>query len=116
MRRKRLEAGVWFVVLLGTFVWVMQAAEVGKNPRDEIVTFTHEKDLRTGRFFDVQVTKCGRCGLVISWVRFDHAGKPVAGRMTSDHKCDPKFKGARFFKDFDPFERLRELQRKLSDR
>lgn len=88
MRKKETMTGVWVIVFLGMAALFVQTGDVGKDPRDEIVIHTQEKDLRSGELFDVEVVKCKRCGQVISWVRFNRYGIPVAGRMHSGHVCD----------------------------
>ncbi len=106
------------------FAWFLaESGDVGKKPYDdEEVIFTHEKDLRTGQFFDVQVTKCKICGQVISWVRFNHLGQVVGGYHNIGHDCNKiwgkknGYSGAGIMKSGNPIELLEHWQRRLSRR
>lgn len=91
--RRASEAGLKFalglVLLLGFLSWLFYDGDstVGKNPADEEVIHSVEKDTRTGRIYDVEIVKCKLCGSVISYVRFDRGGLPVSGQFNKAHVC-----------------------------
>jgi hypothetical protein len=70
----------------GFWLAVDQKSDEGKNPEDEEIVLTQERNKVTGELYNVEIVRCKICGQVISYKQFNLHGKLVYARKNR-HDC-----------------------------
>lgn len=90
MRNKQKgELGLLILLLLALMTLAAKRLpDLGsKHPEEEEVIFTKQRNLVTGELRNVQIVRCRVCNQVISFIEFDHTGKPIGGHVWATHRC-----------------------------
>lgn len=77
---------VLIILTLGFWLGINQKSDTGKNPKDEEVIFTQERNRVTGQLLNVEIVRCKICGEIISYIQYGLSGKVVAGYVHV-HSC-----------------------------
>jgi hypothetical protein len=81
-----------FLIAFAVSVVAKNLPDLGsKHPDEEEVIFTAQRNLVTGELRRVEIIRCRYCHQVISFVEFDHTGKPIGGHISPTHRCGYKW-------------------------
>ena len=111
------------VLLFFTLVfWLAleDTANLGRQPSDEQLICTQERNKVTGELYNVQIVRCRICGQVLSYMQFHLNGK-LAGASHYSHHCGRygnnapivRYNGSAVYRDFSLIDWLESWQRRL---
>lgn len=111
----------WLLLVCMMGMVVFLANEDSKNPIDEEIVFTTQRNLATGRLNNVEIVRCKKCGQTISFIECDQKWHPIGGYVRNIHHCGhvwghQELPGAQmaFFQNFNLLQFLDKWQTKLS--